>query len=190
MTRKHPLILLALLLLVTAALVNTASVTASAPAATPQSFPHSNPLVIPAAAFSDDGYNPSSHMFWFSAGYMEGTSAGYGCVKAPAYLPQGAKITDVWASVIDNDTTYNISINLNRVNNYSGLTEILASLNSSGASASIVTPYDSTITNPWVGDYNYSYYVTTCLQSQNTKLYSVRIWFEGPYFTYLPAIQR
>jgi hypothetical protein len=121
---------------------------------------------------------------------MEGTSAGYGCVKAPAYLPQGAKITDVWASVIDNDTTYNISINLNRVNNYSGLTEILASLNSSGASASIVTPYDYTITNPWVGDYNYSYYVTTCLLSQNTKLYSVRIWFEGPYFTYLPAIQR
>ncbi|HPA34416.1 MAG TPA: hypothetical protein PLF72_09610 [Anaerolineaceae bacterium] len=70
MTRKHPLILLALLLLVTAALVNTASVTASAPAASPQSFPHSNPLVIPAAAFSDDGYNPSSHMFWFSAGYQ------------------------------------------------------------------------------------------------------------------------
>jgi len=190
MTRKYPLILLALLLLVTAALVNTASVTASTPAASPQSFPHSNPLVIPAAAFSDDGDDPSSHFFGFIGGYMQGTSAEYGCVKAPAYLPQGAKITDVWASVIDNDTTYDITLSLMRVNNYTGLTDIVASLNSSGASASIVTPYDYTITNPWVGDYNYSYYVVTCLKSQNTKLYSVRIYFDGPYFTYLPAIQR
>lgn len=141
---------------------------------------YSSPLVIPAAAFSSDGYAPDSFYMWFAGGYIRGTSAHNGCVKAPAYLPNGATVTYVYASVYDNDGTYNIGIDLTRVNNGTGVTGTIASLSSTGTSTVIRNLLDASIDHPLVDYPTYSYYVTSCLLSSDIRLYSVRIYFDGP----------
>ncbi len=80
----------------------------------------SSPLVIPAAAFTADGSNPDSMFFPFSGGYFQGDTENYGCMVAPAYLPQGAEITDMFASVYDDDAVFNLSVTLRRVDNFAG----------------------------------------------------------------------
>jgi hypothetical protein len=141
---------------------------------------YSSPLVIPAAAFSSDGYAPDSFYMWFVGGYMRGTSAHDGCVKAPAYLPNGATVTNVYATVYDNDGSYNIGINLKRVNNGTGVTATMASLSSTGTSSAMRNIADLSIDHPLIDYPQYSYYVTTCLLSSDIRLYSVRIYFDGP----------
>ncbi len=58
----------------------------------PAAFGGGSPLVIPAAAFVSDGFQPDSLFFPFGGGYFQGDSANYGCITAPAYLPHGATI--------------------------------------------------------------------------------------------------
>lgn len=136
-----------------------------------------SPLVIPAAAFTDDGAFPDSMFFPFSGGYFVGDTDAYGCMVAPAYLPDGAVLNDMFATVYDDDATFNITINLRRVDNFSGGTETMATAVTSGSFAGVTTIVDSTIDFPNVAYPDYSYYVTTCLQSGSIRLYSVRLYF-------------
>lgn len=136
---------------------------------------YSSPLVIPAAAFSSDGDAEGTYYFWFSGGYVSGTGT-YGCIKAPAYLPNGATVTEVYASVYDNDGTDNLWIDLMRVNRLDGVTDTMASPATSGSSTDIQQISDTSIVEPLIDYPNYAYYVTTCLPS-DMRLYSVRIYF-------------
>ena len=138
---------------------------------------YDSPLVIPAADFRSDGIVPGGYRFWFSGGAIEGTGAGGTCLMAPAYLPNGARITQLWASVYDNDAGYNVSVSLRRVNNYLGTMVVLAQASSSGASTSIQSVTAPSIANPVVEYPTYSYYATVCVSSASVSLYSVRIWY-------------
>lgn len=113
-----------------------------------------------------------------------GTASGAGCLQAPAYLPHGATITSMYASLVDDDPSDNIFVTLRRTPNYS-LTgsQDMASVSTSGASSDIVTPVDSTVDHPVVDFPNYSYAIQVCLNSTNTKLYSVRIYYTSPLFS-------
>ena len=137
-----------------------------------------SPLVIPAAGFTDDGANPESMFFPFSGGYFTGDADAYGCMVAPAYLPKGAVLTDMFATVYDDDTTYNISVNLRRVDNFSGGTDTMATASSAGAFTGVQTIVDSTIEFPTIVYPDYSYYVTTCVLSGSVRVYSVRLYFQ------------
>ena len=140
-----------------------------------------SPLVIPAAAFSDDGFWPDSFFFTFGGGYVMGDDgANYGCLKAPAYLPNGVTVTDIYATVYDNDATYEAYVDLWRVDNFSGGTDLMAEPSSSGTFGDIQVILDSTIDVPLIVYPAYSYYVTTCLQASQTALYSVRIYYDLP----------
>ncbi len=152
----------------------------------PQAFGGSGPLVIPAAAFRSDGLSPGGYVFWFDLGRMEGLTGS--CVMAPAYLPDRSLVYQVWASVYDNDAVNNITVNMRRVNRDTGAVDLMGSLGTTGVSTAIQTPYDLTISNPLVSFPNYAYYVTTCLETTNTRLYSVRIWYKE--FLYLPLLSR
>lgn len=136
-----------------------------------------NVLVIPVADFRSDGSQPSSSFFSFADGNIRGTPAEYGCVTAPAYLPQGGLVYQFWASVIDNDADYNIYISLRRVNNYSGVSTVMAEVGSSGADTAIDSLNDYSIVEPNVVYPDYSYYITTCLTTANMIIDSVRIWY-------------
>jgi len=136
---------------------------------------YGSPLVIPAAAFAPrrtgEIYN-----FLYDGGYTQG---GWGCVMAPAYLPDGATVEDVYATVYDNDSVGYVRIYVYRVDNFDGTTDSMAGIttNPAGASPDIQRLGDSTIQEPDVVYPDYSYYVLTCLDSVETRLYSVRFYY-------------
>ncbi len=143
---------------------------------------YTSPLVITAADFSDDGFDPDSVFFSFGGGYFAGNAANYGCLIAPAYLPAGATVTDMFVSVFDNDSARAIAVTLRRVDNFTGTggTMATATTTASGAFNGVQTISSSTITNPVIAYPDYSYYVTACLGSASIRLYSVRLYYTSP----------
>jgi hypothetical protein len=141
-----------------------------------------SPLVIPAADFSSDGFKPESYYFDYILGYVRGNSLAYGCLKSPAYLPDDAILTDLFATVYDNDPdpADNVDVRLYRVNNYTGVVDILANAGSSGASPQIQPLQASSIQFPQVTAPDYSYYVTTCVPSDQIRFYSIRLYYDRP----------
>ncbi len=140
------------------------------------------PFVIPAAAFSAKDVGSSAFFKTFS-GYMQGSSMG-GCVQAPVYLPQGAEIVEMWASLYDNDPGVDIYVTLIRTE-HGGYhsSDDLATLHTSGDADGMQTPADETIDYPKVQYFDYSYSVHLCLPSVQTRLYSVRIYYEIQIFS-------
>jgi hypothetical protein len=83
---------------------------------------------------------------------------------------------ELMISAIDNDPTYNLSVTLYKVNNEDGLVTELATVSTTGASATIQMPY----ANPYdvVSYPTYSYYLGTCLSSSSMNLYSAQVWYD------------
>ena len=145
--------------------------------------------VIPASAFSQDGLRGTAGAYYFSFwdGYLRG-SANLPCFKAPVYLPQPAVIESVYASVYDNDATYNVNVTLRRVDNYTGQVDTMAALATTGSSGAIQVPSVAPVTVGANVNYpGYSYYATVCLGGSNTRLYSVRIYYYW-YRAHLPMV--
>ncbi len=141
---------------------------------------YTSPLVIPAADFRADGFDPDSIFFSFGGGYWTGNAAVYGCLIAPAYLPAGVTVTDMFVSVYDNDSSRDIGVNLRRVDNFTGTVTPMASATTAGSFVGVQTISDSSITTPVILYPDYSYYVTTCLGSSSLRLYSVRLYYATP----------
>jgi hypothetical protein len=151
---------------------------ASLDPSSPLSVDSTSPLVIPGADFRSDGFDPSSIWFSFWGGYEQGGNVN-SCMMAPAYLPNGATVYDIYASVVDNIATASLWIDLYRVDNYLGSVDVMAQMwtDTAYASSSIISLEDYPIDFPLVEYPTYSYYVGACLESVSTKLYSVRLWF-------------
>ncbi|NIV33037.1 MAG: hypothetical protein GWN58_27410 [Anaerolineae bacterium] len=64
----------------------------------------------------------------------------------------------------------------------------MASVSTVEDSATIQQRGDPTITNPHVDDSEYAYYLTTCLNDADHRLYSVRIYYD--YRVFLPVVLR
>lgn len=135
-------------------------------------------LVIPAAGFTADGASPDSLFFPFGGGYFQGDSTNYGCMVAPAYLPQGAVVEDMFATVYDDDGTFEITVNLRRTDNFNGGTDDMAVVSTGGQSTNVQTLVDPIIDFPTVVYPDYSYFVTTCVQSGSIRLYSVQLYYQ------------
>ena len=151
----------------------------------PQSVGSPSLLVVPAAAFSSDGSDPDGFFFSFDGGYVDGTDTA--CLKAPAYLPSGATVVAVWASLYNN-TTVNVMVHLRRVNVFTGASDVIATLSTESGDTAIQQRGTTAISHPEVDYSEYAYYVTTCLNYANHRLYSVRIHYE--YRVYLPMVLR
>jgi hypothetical protein len=153
----------------------------------PQGFGGSSLLVIPAAAFTSDGGDPDGFFFDFSGGYIDGS--GTACLKAPAYLPDGAIITSVYASLYDN-AAGNVTVDLRRVSVDTGTSNVMANLGTVADSTAIQQRSDTTIAYPEISYPDYAYFITTCLNSADHRLYSVQIYYEDRYKLYLPVVRR
>ena len=155
-----------------------------------QAFGSGTSYVIPAAAFASDGFMPDSFFFSFSGGHLKGNASNYGCVKAPVYLPELAEISEMYASLYDNDPADSMSINLLRFDNFTGSSDVLGTINSSvsGAMNGIQILADTTITKSVVSYPDYSYYVTTCVDSPELGLYSIRLVHRSKI--YLPYLAK
>lgn len=133
---------------------------------------------VPAAAFTGDGYAAAGNHFFSFAGYVRG-AGGTGCIVAPAHLPDEGNAFQFFASLYDNDASSNLSIYWWRVDNYTGISNLLATISTTGASTSIQSLYDLSIPDGMT-DFQlptYSYYVTTCLPTADLRVYSARIWY-------------
>ena len=120
--------------------------------------------------------------FPFSGGYIEGDATNYGCVVAPVYLPNGVLITDMFVSVYDDDPGRGITVNLRRVNNFSGVTDTMASVSTTvtGTFSGIEVLNDNSIDEPQTVYPDYSYYVTTCvLLIANSALFGAFVFRAG-----------
>lgn len=169
---------------------NAKVVSAAAPNSSVNALATTHVLVIPAAEFRHDGNKPDKGFFSFLGGYWRGeASPNIPCFMAPVYIPRVANISEVWASVYDNDGEADFWINLYRVDNYSGAVTSMATLNSSGSSSSLKSIYDLSIQGGTVSYPQYSYYLGTCLESSSHRLYSVRVWYYD-YETHLPMIMK
>lgn len=146
-------------------------------------------LVIPAASFRSDGNNPEASFFWFYGGYWPGSDTYSTCFMAPVYVPDGVNIFQVWATVYDNHIN-NFFITVFRQDNYTGAVSQMASMNSSGESTSLATIYDASVSYGKVSYPQYSYYLGTCLNSLQHRLYNVRVWYEFSYMNYLPILAK
>jgi hypothetical protein len=138
-----------------------------------------SPMVIPAADFVSDGVAPNTYVFDATRGAVRGTNSQSTCLMAPAYLPNGATITSLVMTVIDNDTINRIIVALYRANKNTGGATVVASAATTNSFASS-NPQDlaaTTITNGVVDNLNFSYYVTTCLPAATIQLYSARVFY-------------
>ncbi len=155
------------------------------------SFGGGSPLVVPAAAFASDGFDPDSLFFSFGGGYMTGNAQNYGCVDAPVYLPQSAIVKNMFVSLYDNDASRGMTATFWRVDNFTGSVNQLGSVSTTagGADAAIQVLNDNTITFPDIRYPDYSYYVTSCLGSSSLRLYSVRFQYAFSE-AFLPAVSK
>lgn len=152
----------------------------------PQAFGGSSPLVLPAAAFTDNGDDPDGFRFSITGGYVDGY--GSACLKAPVYLPKGITVYAVDAALYDNGPGQ-IYLELRRVDRFTGATNVMANLYTDSDSTSIQHPSDLSIQYREIGDLysTYAYYLTTCLNNADNRLYAVRIHYYS-YRHYLPVI--
>jgi len=137
-------------------------------------------LVIPGADFRSDGYDPDGYFFFFDGGYIRGND-GYGnCLMAPVYLPQAATIEDIYATVVDNDSSDSVWIGFYRLDNYYGTVEMLASFATTNEFADpslVLISSDVPDEYAYVEYPDYSYYLGTCFNSSNIELYSLRVYY-------------
>ena len=97
---------------------------------------------------------------------------------APAYLPQGAVVTKVTAYVYDNDDSCaspNISVRLRRVELASGSYYEMSLVSTSGASGSVQTIVDDSVSYATIDNINYAYFVFVYICSDAHHLNGVAI---------------
>jgi hypothetical protein len=153
---------------------------ASAAVAVPDRIITTSPIVISGAGFASDGTDPTGIYFWFNGGFMSGGPDS--CFEAPVYLPPGAYIKDVYASVYDNDPSTYVSATLFRSENYSGVVDILGS-GYTNAEGDYMQYLHYTVGRAYqeVTYPTYSYYIGSCALSNMVALYSVRVYWVYEY---------
>lgn len=145
---------------------------------------YGSPMVVPAADFVSDGVNPSGFRFILldsdgRGGYIRGTIDPDTCLSAPVYLPDGATITNMTATVLDEDSLNRIVVTLRRANKNTGFPTTLAVVSTSTGftSPNLQDIGTNSITGSGVDNDTYGYYVSTCLPAATIQLYAVRVFY-------------
>jgi hypothetical protein len=160
----------------------------AAPAALLESSPelkehldaYPSPLFVPAADFRTDGLYPEAN-FYSTGGYWTGDDLGGVYMMAPVWLPDGADISTVWLLAVDDDSTCSsddITMWLQRVDNYTGAVDSMAVMSTSGASPSMQTPHESNPTHPVIDYPGFAYWLTVRICSTDHELYGAMIIFD------------
>ena len=136
-------------------------------------------LVIPAADFINDGYNPTAAYYTFATGMWSPTTSTSVCMMAPAYLPEEVTIAELWGTFSDTDVTYQGSMALYRKSNYSTESSQQMAYISTGTTyvSGYINPGDTTVDYAVVDSPTYSYFVAGCLGSLNIDFVGVRIYY-------------
>ncbi|RLE17425.1 MAG: hypothetical protein DRJ65_22790 [Acidobacteria bacterium] len=137
---------------------------------------HSAPMVIPAAAFHNDGEDPNG--FYFNQnGYLEGDGTG---VKmfAGAHLPQGATVESLTLYAVDGTDACDlpsVTAWLFRVPVGEAQLSEMVGVATDGASSAIQEPTSSSITDGVIDNLFYRYFVRVDFCAATHKFLAVAI---------------
>jgi hypothetical protein len=136
-----------------------------------------SPLFIPAADFRTDGLYPEAN-FYSTGGYWQGDDLGGVYMMAPVWLPDDTEIATVWLLAIDDDdvcSTPDITMWMQRVDNYTGSVDSMAVMSTSGSSPNMQTPHESNPMYPVIDYPGYAYWLAVRLCSTDHELYGAMI---------------
>ena len=145
-------------------------------------FSGNSPLVVPAAAFTDDGNGAfGDYFFSFPNGFLE--AGDINCQMAPLRLPAGVSVRRLGATFYDNAINGDASLTLWRVDTVSSVPTTLGTVATSiaGADPQIQYLVDDTVDNAQINNARYSYYAALCMDP-GVRLYSVIVDFERVLF--------
>lgn len=146
-------------------------------------------LVLPPAAFTNDGSAPAAYYIDPDYGYLHGVDTVTN-MWAPVNLPSGTAISSLEVFLEDWDTEpgHDVCIYLDRMDLATGEYECcLAEICSTGAGEDYVALIDDTIIAAEVSD-RYAYQVNIFGLYPETYIYGVRVGYGN--FGYLPSIIR
>ena len=137
---------------------------------------------IPGAGFNADGhYDSDVYFFSFQRGRIEGDpdALHFGCMMAPATLPDDGVFYQFYASLYDEDASDYVWLDFYRMQNYTGVVEkigrIVTTTQSSGPQS--LGDWDIPIEYRDIDHRYFSYYVATCLGNDSQGIYSARLWY-------------
>jgi hypothetical protein len=139
---------------------------------------HSPPMVIPAAAFHNDGDDPSGFYF-HPNGFIEGDGAPVTMVAA-VYLPDSATVESLTLHAVDWTNSCAVpSVNawLYRVPIIDSVLTTMAAVATSGSSSAMQTPTDTSVSGAVIHNNMYRYFVRVDLCSQLHDFYAVEIGY-------------
>lgn len=151
--------------------------------------------IVPGAAFVHtnelgSGSEAEDWFFSFAGGYLTNDSVSHSgisksvCLMAPVYLPLDSTIIGFSAYVLDQSSTIDVAIFLDRTRSHGGWTE-LAAVQSTGSSTSIQTLTDPSIFadgDANVVALNHNYHVSLCLPAGSD--FDIRVF--GARVDYIP----
>lgn len=141
---------------------------------------YDSPLFIPAADFRTDGLYPEAQSYSVG-GYWKGDDLGGVYLMAPVWLPDGAEINSVWLFAVDNDgdcSTADISMWMQRVDNYNGSVDGMAVVSTSGSLGNMQTPHETNPSHPTIEYPDFSYWLTVRVCSTDHELYGAMIFYD------------
>ncbi len=137
---------------------------------------------IPGAGFNSAGHHDADvYFFSFGHGRIEGDADAlhFGCIMAPATLPDGYVLYQFYASLYDNDPADYVWMDFWRLQNYTGVTEKIGRIvtTSDGSGVQSIGEKDIPAAFQEIDALNYSYYAVTCLGNDSQGVYSARFWY-------------
>lgn len=136
-------------------------------------------LFVPAADFRTDGLYPEAQTYSL-AGNWKGDGLGGVYLVAPVWLPDEAEVVSVWLLAVDDDdacASSDIKLWMSRVDNYSGVVDGMATVSTSGSSASMQMRVEDNPANPIIEYPDYSYWLAARVCSLDHELYGAMIFF-------------
>jgi hypothetical protein len=150
-----------------------------------------SPVIVQASEFRSNELNPDTLRFSAFGGYFQGTGASVndGCLVAPVYLPNGVTLTKMESTVYDNTSAYDNDVRLYRATDVQLGGELIGSTTTADSPGfnpdpSMIRVVESPIAGSAgsivVDTTSDSFFLETCLNDSNIRLYRVKIFFTSP----------
>ncbi|MEN8163324.1 MAG: hypothetical protein ABFS37_04280 [Acidobacteriota bacterium] len=147
---------------------------------------YGSPLVVPAAAFRSDGLNPDQLHYAVGLGILQGQDVENAYAVAPIYIPEGATISAVQASVFDgfngpgacDGVGYeDVAVWLYRVSNSTSEALQMAFFTTTGVSGDIQHILETSVDYPTVAYPEYAYYAVARLCHSAHAFHTLQIFY-------------
>lgn len=140
---------------------------------------YTSPMVVPAAAFHNDGVDPDG-FFFRPDGYLEGEGSPV-MMYAAVYLPNFATVDSITLNAVDGSDSCTAQASVQAILNRASMTTEtiyqMARASTTGASSTMQSPTTSSIGVATIDNLYYRYYLRVQFCSTTHRFYSVEIHY-------------